>query len=104
VLVTAKDTSEAKRIAKALLEVKLIACANIIKDVQSLFFWDGKINKASEVLLVLKSKRSLFHKIVKVVKSVHSYEVPEIIALPIINGYNPYLKWIDRSTRKGRKK
>jgi len=103
VLVTAKDEEEAGRIADTLLKAKLIACANIIKDVKSLFWWEGKIDNAQEVLLVLKTRRALFAKVAKTVKIVHSYNVPEIIALPIISGYNPYLKWIDASTKKGKK-
>jgi len=99
VLVTAKDKQEAKRIAAALLEEKLIACANILDGVKSLFWWEAKIDNADEVLLLLKSKKGLFNKIVRCVRMVHSYKVPEIIALPIIKGYNPYLKWIDESTR-----
>ena len=103
VLITIKDVQEAKRIANRLLEEKLIACANIIKDVQSFFWWEGKIDQAQEVMLVLKTKRSLFGKLVKSVKKMHSYNVPEIIALPIVTGYNPYLKWISSSTIKGKK-
>ena len=100
ILITAKDVSEAERIARALLEEKLIACANIVKDVKSLFRWEGKIDAAQEVILVLKTRRALFAKLVKTVKMVHSYSVPEIIALPIVSGYNPYLKWIDDSTKQ----
>jgi periplasmic divalent cation tolerance protein len=103
ILVTAKDEEEAQRIAVALLNERLIACANIVKDVRSLFWWDGKVDTAQEVMLVLKSKKNLFAKIARVVKSVHSYQVPEIIALPIISGDSAYLKWIDTSTRKGKK-
>jgi len=103
VLVTAKDTDEAQKIADKLLKEKLVACANIVKDVKSLFWWEGKIDDAQEVILILKTRRALFAKVAKTVKMIHSYNVPEIIALPIISGYNPYLKWIDEST-KARKK
>jgi len=104
ILITTKNIQEAKKIINKLLHEKLIACGNIIDDVKSRFWWNGEIDNANEVLLVLKTKKSLFNKIVKSVKSVHSYEVPEIIALPIINGYNPYLKWINESTQKGKVK
>ena len=100
VLVTAKDVDEAQRIADKLLKEKLVACANIVKDVKSLFWWEGKIDVAQEVMLVLKTRRALFAKLAKTVKMVHSYNVPEIIALPIISGYNPYLKWINDSTKQ----
>ncbi|MBF0570435.1 MAG: divalent-cation tolerance protein CutA [Candidatus Omnitrophica bacterium] len=97
ILVTAKDKKEANRIARGLLEAKLIVCANIIDDVQSLFWWQGKIDSSKEVLLVLKTKKSLFKRIMAQVKSLHSYQTPEIIALPIANGSEDYLKWINSS-------
>ncbi len=98
ILVTAKDKKEAHKIANKLVAGKLIACANIINGIESVFWWDGKIDNAKEVLLVLKSRKSLVSKIIKTVKLVHSYSVPEIIALPIIAGNKDYLKWIDGST------
>lgn len=100
VFVTAKDLSEAKRISQKLLEEKLIACANIVEGVKSFFWWQGKIDNAEEVLLILKTQENLFKKIVKTVKSVHSYEVPEVIALPIVDGNPDYLRWIDESLRQ----
>ena len=99
VFVTAKDGDEAKKISSKLVEEKLIACANIVPGVNSIFFWEGKIDRADEVLLVLKSKKSLFKKIIASVKFVHSYTCPEIIALPIIDGNKDYLRWIDASVR-----
>ena len=95
ILVTAKDKKEATKIARGLLESQLIACANIIGGVQSLFWWRGKIDSSKEVLLVLKTKKILFNKVSAKVKSLHSYETPEIIALPIVNGSKDYLKWLD---------
>lgn len=95
VLVTAKDKKEAEKIAQGLLKAKLIACANIITGAQSLFWWQGKIDKAQEVIMVLKTKKSLFKEVSAKVKSLHSYETPEIIALPIVNGSKDYLKWLD---------
>lgn len=97
VFITAKDAAEAKTISDQLLEKKLIACANIIEGAQSVFRWQEKIDQAKETLIILKSKQSLFKKIVKTVKAHHSYEVPEIIALPIVNGNPDYLKWINES-------
>ena len=94
ILITAKDKKEAIKIARGLLEAKLIACANIINGVQSLFWWEGKIDSSKEVLLVLKTQKSLFTKVTTKVKSLHSYQTPEIIALPIVNGSEEYLKWI----------
>ena len=98
VLITAKDLAEAKKISQMLLEKRLAACINISERVNSNFLWEGKVDHATESLLIVKSRRELFDKIVKAVKSVHSYSVPEIIALPIILGEEKYLKWISDST------
>lgn len=97
VLITAKNVREAHKIADQLIKDKLIACANIVKGVQSVFWWQGKIDRADEVLLILKTKKSCFKRIVKAATLLHSYDVPEIIALPIIDGNRDYLKWIEES-------
>jgi len=97
ILVTAKDKKEAEKIAQGLLVAKLIACANIIEGVQSLFWWQGKIDSSKEVLLILKTKKILFKKVMAKVKSLHSYQTPEIIALPIVAGSEDYLSWIHSS-------
>ena len=97
ILVTAKDKKEAEKISRGLLEAKLIACANIVKGVQSLFWWQGKIDSSKEVLLVLKTKKILFKKVSTKVRSLHSYQTPEIIALPIVAGSDDYLGWITSS-------
>ena len=99
VLVTAKNKTEAKKIAQGLVKQKLAACVNIVDKVDSIFFWAGKIDQASEALLIIKSKKEKLPKIIKLVKSLHSYEVPEIIALPIVSGDKPYLRWIDAALR-----
>ena len=98
ILVTAKDKEEAEKIARGLVENKLIACANIVPAVQSVFFWDGKVCAENEVLLIMKSKKVLMKKIIAAVKSLHSYSVPEIIALPILDGNADYLKWVSDVT------
>ncbi len=95
ILITAKDKTEARKIARGLLKVRLIACANILDGVESLFRWEGKVDKTQEVLMIIKTKRKLFEKIVSKVKLLHSYRTPEIIALPIVAGSWNYLKWID---------
>ena len=94
ILITAKNVREANNIANKLVESKLIACANVIRGIQSIFRWQGKIDKAHETLLILKSKKSCLPKIIKMVKKYHSYDVPEIIALPITDGSKDYLQWI----------
>jgi periplasmic divalent cation tolerance protein len=99
VLVTAKNKTEAHKIAGGLIKAKLAACVNIVDKVDSVFFWAGKVDRAKESLLVIKSKREKLPKIIKLVKSLHSYEIPEIIALAIIGGDRPYLGWIDAALR-----
>lgn len=97
IFVTTKDKKQAVQISHGLLGQKLIACANIINGVQSIFRWQGKIDSSKEALLVLKTKRSLFKKVEARVKALHSYQTPEIIALPIVSGSQDYLNWIDSS-------
>jgi len=99
IFVTAANKKEAEKIASALIKEKLAACVNIIENVNSLFWWQGKVDNAKEALLVIKSRNTLMSKLIKKVKSLHSYEVPEIIALPIVSGDKKYLKWINESTR-----
>ncbi len=100
ILITASSKKEAQRIARALLEDKLAACINIIDKIDSLFWWQGKIDESKEVLLIIKTKKALISKLIKKVKSLHSYKVPEIIALPIVAGEKKYLGWLDESLRK----
>ena len=97
--VTCQSKKEADRIASSLLAKRLAACANTISGVDSKFWWNGKIDKAREVLVILKTKRSKFKRIEKEVKRLHSYEVPEIIAIPIVAGSREYLKWIWKNVK-----
>ena len=97
IVVTVSSKEEAEKIATALLKKKLIACANIFGPVASHFWWQSKIDKAEEYVMFMKTKRELFKQVASNVKQLHSYEVPEIIALPIIEGFKPYLEWIDNS-------
>ena len=100
VFVTATSKGEARRIAKNLLEKRLIACANILDPVESHFYWQGKIDKANEVLMLLKSDQKLFTKLSKAIKEIHSYDVPEILAVPILEGFPPYLEWLNTALAK----
>ena len=99
IFITVPNRKEAKNIASQLVKNKLAACVNIVEKLESLFWWQGKLDRAKETLLIVKSKKEKLAKIIKLVKLLHSYEVPEIIALSIIGGYKPYLSWINDSVR-----
>jgi periplasmic divalent cation tolerance protein len=100
ILVTTGTETEAHKIAELLLTKRKAACVNIVPSVDSSFWWQGKLDSARESLLIIKTRASLLPEIIELVKSVHSYEVPEIIALPIIGGSEDYLKWIDDELKR----
>ncbi|MFH1691582.1 MAG: divalent-cation tolerance protein CutA [Candidatus Omnitrophota bacterium] len=95
VFVTAPKGKQGPELAQVLLKKRLCACVNIIKSVESFFWWKSKINKAGESLLMIKTKKSLLKQLIKTVREKHSYQVCETIALPIIAGNKPYLDWIE---------
>ena len=99
-IITTSSEEEAQGIAELLINQRKAACVNIVPRVNSLFWWEGKLDSAQESLLIVKTKASLFPEIVEIVKGVHSYEVPEIIALPIIDGSEGYLKWLDATVEQ----
>ncbi len=99
IFVTAGNRKEAQKIASGLIRQRLAACVNIVDKVDSLFFCEAKLQKAKESLLIIKSTKAKLPQIIRLIKSLHSYKLPEIIALPIIAGYKPYLRWIDASIR-----
>jgi len=96
---TASNSEEAYKIAKVLLSQRKAACVNIVSGISSLFWWQDKLDSSQESLLIVKTKASLLNQIVTLVKEFHSYEVPEIIALPIIGGNQDYLEWIDKEVK-----
>ncbi len=98
VFITAKDAEEARKIAEALLEHRQAACVNIVPGIDTHFRWKDKLEFSKESLLMVKTKESLLTEIIKSVKKIHSYSVPEIIALPITGGSRDYLEWIDSET------
>jgi len=100
IFVTAGSEKEAHKIADLLLTKRKAACVNIVPKVESSFWWRGKLDSARESLIIIKTKASLLPEIVDLVKAGHSYEVPEIIALPIIGGNEDYLKWIDDEAKE----
>jgi len=95
VFTTTSSEDEARRIAKALVENRLAACVSIVKNVESVYVWRGKVEKAVEHLLIIKTREDMVPKVIDTVKKSHSYEVPEIIAIPIEKGLENYLRWID---------
>ena len=98
VFITSTD-EEARKIAEVLLSQKKAACINIVPSVSSLFWWQDEIDSAQESLLIVKTKASLLNEIVALVKEIHSYDIPEIIALPIVGGNQDYLEWIGKEIR-----
>jgi|YelNatPaOPRAMG01_1025707.scaffolds.fasta_scaffold00278_68 periplasmic divalent cation tolerance protein len=98
VFITCQNLEEARKIAKALLSKRLAACINILPQIESFYWWKNKIEESKEALLLIKSKTSLLNELINEVKLIHSYETPEIIALPIIGGYKNYIKWLDQET------
>jgi len=99
VFVTCGSEDEALKIARALVEEKLAACANMISPLRSIYRWEGKICDEKEWLLLIKTRQSRFEDLAKRVKALHSYSVPEIIALPITEGSPAYLNWISENTK-----
>ena len=93
ILVTA-PAKDAEKLGRQLLEERLIACVNLIPHVKSLFWWQGKIDNANEVLLVLKTPKKNIKRLMKRVAELHPYEVPEIVVLRVENAWKPYAKWV----------
>jgi len=98
ILVTAVNQKEARRIGKGMVDAKLAACANIIPGIQSIYRWKGKVVKAQEVLIILKSTRPRYRALEKAIKAMHTYETPEIIALPVKEGLDRYIRWVRSET------
>jgi len=99
IYITTGSVNEAKKIGRALVEEKLAACSNIVFPIRSIYSWQEKICDDKEALMVLKTKKKLFNQIVKRVEKLHSYDVPEIIAMPIIEGSSKYLSWLNKETK-----
>ena len=97
IFVTCSSEGEAKRISSKLLEEHLAACVSIVKHVESFFHWQGKVDQVDEVLLSIKTRHDLFDAVRHAVKELHSYDVPEIIAVNISDGNPEYLAWISES-------
>ncbi len=99
IFITVGTDEEAREIANVLLTQRKAACVNIVPRIDSLFWWQGKLDSAQENLLIVKTKASVLNEVVSLVKEHHSYDIPEIIALPIIGGNQHYLEWIDKEVK-----
>lgn len=98
VFVTAPP-DKAGELARGLVEARLAACVNILSGVRSIYSWKGEICDDAEALMVIKTRAELLEALRQKVVELHPYEVPEVIALPIVGGHAPYLEWVEQSTR-----
>jgi periplasmic divalent cation tolerance protein len=99
IISTVPDEIEAGKIARTLLENRYVACVNIIPNIESLYWWQGKIESSREYLLIMKTVEDLVEETIITIKSLHSYEVPEAVVIPIENGFQDYLNWIKESVK-----
>jgi len=99
VFVTTSDVAEANRISHALVEQRKAACVSIVPTVSSLYWWQGKMEKSMESLLIVKTLSRLLDEVIALVKGMHSYENPEVLALPVVGGSLEYLDWLDKETQ-----
>ena len=100
VFATCGSEEEALKIANSLVEERLAACVNLISPVRSIYRWEGKIWDEKEWILIIKTQKERFGELERKVKSLHSYSVPEIIGLPIVEGASSYLNWLEEMTEK----
>jgi len=99
VMTTVKARVDGERIAKKIVREKLAACVNVIPNISSTYCWKGKIKRSKETLLLIKTSKGKLAKLIKRIEELHTYEVPEIIAVPIERGLPEYLKWLKESLR-----
>jgi periplasmic divalent cation tolerance protein len=95
---TASSFEEAKKITESLIAEKLAACVSMVPNLYSVYWWEGKIERAEEVLMMIKTQNSRFKALAQRIKQLHSYSVPEILVLPVVEGNPDYLKWLKKST------
>jgi periplasmic divalent cation tolerance protein len=101
VFVTAGSAAEGDQLARALVDERLAACVNRIHSVKSVYRWQGKVEESDEELLIIKTKKQLFASLEKRVRELHSYAVPEVIAVPLVEGSNDYLQWLTEQLSNG---
>src|ERR1700760_2843247 len=100
VITTCETDAEAAQIARALVEKRLAGCVNIVPGARSVYRWKENIEESAEIILIIKSRRELFDALSAEIAKIHSYELPELIALPIVDGSDTYLAWLDRATSR----
>ena len=100
VYMTAGSKAEARKIGNALVEARLAACVNILENMQSIYRWEDKIQQGAEVVLIAKTTDNLVSRLIDRVKSLHSYDCPCIVSLPILSGYPPFLDWVQTEVKK----
>ncbi len=100
VLMTAGSSEEATRLAGALVEERLVACVNIVGPIRSIYRWQGQVADEAEHLLVAKTRADLLPRLAERVRELHSYQVPEVLALPVSYGWPPYLEWVAAETSR----
>jgi periplasmic divalent cation tolerance protein len=98
VLITAGSVQDAEYLAETLVRERLAACVNVLPGVVSIYRWQGAVQRDSEALMVVKTQRPLLAQLIGRVQALHSYDVPEIVALPIVAGSEPYLRWLKEAT------
>ena len=96
VFTACESSEEAKKLARHLVETRVAACVNIIPGAFSVFRWEGKVDEASEWLLIVKTTRARLDDLKVELRRIHSYSVPEVVAVPIVDGSEDYLEWVDR--------
>ena len=99
VFLTAANGEEATRLADLLIGAHLAACVQILPEMESVYRWQGQIERQSEILLIVKTTRGKFAELEREVRALHSYETPEIVAIPIVTGSQPYLDWLSESLK-----
>lgn len=99
ILCTCGGAEEADRLARSLVEARLAACVNVIPQIRSYYRWKGEMETAEEYLLAIKSSRGLFEAVRAHIVSMHSYEVPEVLALAVVAGSREYLSWLDANLK-----
>ncbi len=102
VFMTAANGEEATRLADMLVGAHLAACVQILPEIESVYRWQGKVERQAEVLLIAKTTRGKFDELEREVRALHSYDTPEIVAVPILTGSTPYLEWLVRAADSGK--